>query len=93
METSTNIIHFNCNTCTTTIMKSILETLDYDLTEVTICDYINKQRYIFKNETKIKILEYVNNLFSKNHYACDQINHINITCGNDGREACETAIF
>jgi len=51
---------------------------------VTVCDYANKERVIFKDETKIKLIDYINEMLNKSEYVCDQINHANIAYGNDG---------
>lgn len=76
--------YFNCSTCTEKIKKEIDNVLSFDITEVTLTDYMNKISEIVKNKELIDIKNMLDNILLNSKYTCDGINHICIRYGNDG---------
>ncbi len=76
--------YFNCDKCSECILSNISNTLDCDLSEVTVCDFLNNNRCVFENESKTKILAHIDKQLIESKHICDQINHIKVSYGNDG---------
>lgn len=54
------------------------------MSEVTVCDYLNKNRHVFCNEFKTKILAHIHEQLVTSQHICDQTNHIKAAYGNNG---------
>ena len=78
--------YFKCDECTKSINMNISNTLDCDLSQVTVCDFLceTNNRSVFENESKAKILEYIDKQLIASPHICDQTNHVQVSYGNDG---------
>jgi hypothetical protein len=76
--------YFKCDTCTKCININISDTLDYDLSQVTVRYYLNNACCVFNDESKAKILAHIDKQLVANNHICDQTNHVQVSYGNDG---------